>query len=68
MEEGKGDRNGADLKERSTLRKRLTVDEVKQTEGFKHLSEEQAERYIDNLERYCLLLYKYFNRIKKEKL
>ena len=65
MEERKGDRIGADLKEISTLSQRLTIDKVIQTEGFEHLTREEAKLYIDDLERYSLLLFKHFSRIKK---
>ena len=44
--------------------KRLTVAEVLQTPGFEDYSEEQAERYILDVERLCLWMYKQYCLIK----
>lgn len=44
--------------------KRLTVKEVLQTKGFEGFTKEQAERYIDDLERFCILMYQAFQSRK----
>jgi len=49
----------------TTKAERLTVEEVRQTKGFEHLTEDEAKAYIDTIERYCLLLYNQFSRITK---
>jgi hypothetical protein len=64
MDSEEGVRNGADIFGTFTGAKRLTVDEVLQTKGFEHLTEDEARRYIDDLERLCLLMYQHFSRTK----
>ena len=40
----------------------LTVDEVLTTKGFKHLTREEAQEYIDNLIQFCMVLYQLYTR------
>lgn len=36
---------------------KVTVEEVLADENFKHLSREEAEEYVQTLERYCELMF-----------
>ena len=38
------------------VEKQLTIEEVKQTEGLEHLTDEEAQEYLTSLEQYCNLM------------
>ena len=45
----------------------LTIDEVIATEGFEHLTREEAEEYIQALVQFCVIAYTTYSKLEAQK-